>query len=831
MSFYFVFRELWGSRKQLWLSLISLSFAIAGLFVLANLQDRIKDMITADGRAALGGDIQIRSPRPLSEEELIKLSALLPDSSKRTRVTTFSTMLRSPETGRSRFVRLDAVGKSYPLMGEFFTEPPHAMPRLDSDEAFVILPEAVLDELELNLGQEIFIGEKSFKVLASLQGRSGAFSGFGSFAPRVYIYEKFLESTKLFDQPGRVSYQVLFQLPSANEPVEELIEDMKRVLDDPFVAVRSFEESNRAFQRIYSQFELFAYLVILAGFLLASFALHSTLQSWFQERHYLVAILRCLGASRAQMRAFWFFSVIVIASLASLFGLVLGSVANIFLEPLLARWIPFQPQIFGEPTIYLMVFGVAVIVHAVLATSEMSGVDALKPILLLRMRSEEVLKSKSSMIWGFGLIALFWFLTWIFLNDALKSFYVVGGLILFLSVSIALSRALFWGLSKLNWHSNLYFSYAKRSILRKPRRAMLNAVLLSTMSFLLTTLILVERNLQGEFQEDKKDRQSDLIVFDLGEEEKLKVDEFLKDYPSAKAYWAPWVSVRWLLHNNKEVEKINRSGFANEIQVSFVDDQLPSHDFVVDGKLWDGPYQEGVVEVSVIKGYARSRDIEIGDRLKFSLYGVEFDAKVTSLRHVRFTDFRPFFRFVFQDGFFEGLPYSFLASIETSSSEERSQIFQNFVRKFPNFSMIDLSEVRFDLRNLIHKMVMALIVILSFLIILSLVLMGAFARSRVHEKRFELAIMKSFGASSSQLSGFLGLEFFLLAALSVIFGFASGILAANLILQEFFGLYDLIVPIWLWLLIPGLVGMVMLVSMLYSKSLYQIKAKILLSDN
>ena len=109
--------------------------------------------------------------------------------------------------------------------------------------------------------------------------------------------------------------------------------------------------------------------------------------------------------------------------------------------------------------------------------------------------------------------------------------------------------------------------------------------------------------------------------------------------------------------------------------------------------------------------------------------------------------------------------------------------------------------------------------------------MGAFARSRVHEKRFELAIMKSFGARSFQLTGFMGLEFFLLASLTVLFGFGSGVVAANLILQEFFGLYDLIVPIWLWLLVPGLIGLVMLVSMLYSKSLYKIKAKILLSDN
>ncbi len=785
-------------------------------------------MITSDGRAAMGGDVQIRSPRPLSEEELNRIAKILPAQALRTRVTSFNTMLRDAASGSSRFIRLDAVGDSYPLTGEFDTDPPDSISKLGQD-AWVIVPDAVMKELELELGQEVFIGEQGFKVLASLKSKSGDFSGFGSFAPRLYIHENFLESTGLFDQMGRIFYQIFLALPEGQKVDARLIEGIKAIIDDPFVAVRSFEESNRAFQRIYSQFELFAYLVILAGFLLASFALHSTLQAWFQERYYVVAVLRSLGATRRQMRAFWMVAVLGITIFSSLMGLGLGSFIQFFLEPMLAKWIPFEPRFVPNPGIYAGLLAVVVSVHALLAASEMAGVDRLKPLLLLRSRNEEISRTKNSWPWIFGLILFFWVLTWLFLQDFWKSLYVIGGLFAFLSLSSLFSGVLFWMLARIPWSSNLYFAYAKRSILRRPKTAMLNASLLATIAFLLTTLILVERNLQEEFQEDRQDRQSDLMIFDLGEEEKEKVDYFLEAYP-VTVNWAPWVSLRWLEHNDREVDRINESGFANEIQVSFVEQDWPSHNIVVEGRMWKEPYREGPVEVSVIKSYARNRSIQLGDRLRFSLYGVEFDAIVTNLRHVRFTDFRPFFRFVFQSGFFDGLPFSFLGSIETSSDQDRRKVFRDLVREFPSYSVIDLSEVRLDLRRLIQKMVLALSFILGFLLILSLVLMGAFARSRVYEKRFELAVMKSFGGRSFQLSAFFGLEFFMMAFVSVVFGFLAGFVAAYFLLREFFGIYVISVPSVLWFVPPVIIFLVVAVAMLYSRSLYRIKAKTLLGD-
>lgn len=833
MIFQLALKELWGSRRSLSLPFLALSLAIASLYVLSALQFRVDQLLLSEGRESLGGDLQIRSVLPIGEDKIDRVREALPSDSRFAGVTNFNTMLRMPNTSESRFVRARMVDSSYPLYGEYELNPVQDFSQLDSEEPSIFIPQDVADVFDLELGDRVRVGELSFRVSGLIQKRPGALAAALRFAPSVYFHQKFLPGTQLISSPGRVDYEVLVALPRA--ALTGSVELVEKALEDNTFEVSAYDSSDRGLNELIGRFRLFGQIVGLAGLLIAVFAIYGSFQTWFRERRYLVALLRVSGASSTQIRMWMGSSVLSLAFLASVLGIFLGVLGERSIAPVLQQLIDFSTEDNLPWSLALggLILGVGM--TTIFSLIAMAEVKNFKPILLIRPQLEKL--NLARVKWGLGAAIGFVLFLWIWrstgnLNFSMAlSLGLVGALIL----SVVFSLGLFALLKTLGRNWGLIWTYTTRGVNREWRSAVTNSSLLFLITCLLSFVLCLERAFLVEFEIDDEKPMNTFFVFDAGDEEKAEVDEFLASFPGYQVYWLPSLTLRWKAWNGRDpYENLSRNFFDQELR-SFVVEDLPEDNRVVAGQWWEDRYSgTGPVEMSLTQNYAFRRGIRLGDQMTLELYGVEFEAVVTSFRNVRFLNFRPNSRFLFQAGFFDGLPFNWYGAIETPALDQSSirpeSFIREFAQRFQTLSFIDLSEVRADIVDYIEKLRWAVLFILCFLMLISTALIAAMAREKLESRRKEVTILKSFGASRHQILKIVGLEFSLVSLLPALAGSALGFFAAFYVLVYFFNIFYL--PFSLWVLgIPVLAWvLVLVVGLLACRRLFKLKPRELLAE-
>src|SRR5262249_31689239 len=97
-------------------------------------------------------------------------------------------------------------------------------------------------------------------------------------------------------------------------------------------------------------------------------------------------------------------------------------------------------------------------------------------------------------------------------------------------------------------------------------------------------------------------------------------------------------------------------------------------------------------EISLEVRFANRLKIHLGDSMSFDVQGVPVEGRVVLMRRVKWLSFQPNFFVQFQPGVFNDAPKSFLASIPKLEAAEKDVLQNEIVRRFPNISVIDVSQ-------------------------------------------------------------------------------------------------------------------------------------------
>ena len=157
-------RDLRSSGRSLWVFCaclvlgVTLLSATGGLYRLVNLS------LLADTRALMGGDLEVDTNQPLPAEALSWMN----ENGAVSLVTEVDTMLG---TVNDRFLRveLQTMDALYPLYGELILEPSRPLSEITAlaDNHWGVAIDPVLaDRLEINVGDNVFIGALEMKVRA-----------------------------------------------------------------------------------------------------------------------------------------------------------------------------------------------------------------------------------------------------------------------------------------------------------------------------------------------------------------------------------------------------------------------------------------------------------------------------------------------------------------------------------------------------------------------------------------------------------------------------------------------------------------------------------------
>ena len=348
---------------------------------------------------------------------------------------------------------------------------------------------------------------------------------------------------------------------------------------------------------------------------------------------------------------------------------------------------------------------------------------------------------------------------------------------------------------------NLALRLAINRLLRQPAMT-LSQLAAFSLSFMLLALLLVMRgDLLDRWQQQLPPDSPNYFLLNITQEQVPQVRDFLAGHQLKPETFYPIVRARLTELNGKEADPQLDNALNRELNLTWQAER-PDHNPLISGN-W--PPQAG--EVSMEVELADRLGVKLGDTLTFSGDTQQFSAKITSLRKVDWESLRPNFFFIFPPGALDQQPQTWLTSFRMESNPA---LLAQLNRAFPTLSLLDIGSMMRQIGQVLTQVSQALEVMVVLVTVCGVLLLLAQIQVGMRQRRQELVVYRTLGASKRLLRGTLWCEFALL-------GVVSGIAAALGAEAALWGLQRKIFdfpwqPDWtLWIVLP--IGGALLLSL------------------
>jgi putative ABC transport system permease protein len=307
-------------------------------------------------------------------------------------------------------------------------------------------------------------------------------------------------------------------------------------------------------------------------------------------------------------------------------------------------------------------------------------------------------------------------------------------------------------------------------------------------SFFVLGVRALQANLIDNFSVDAQTGAPDMFLIDVQQDQVAALRTFLEDRAITPAL-IPVLRARVTGVRGSEVnldsyqDVRGRGSLAREYVITYRD-HLEENERVTSGRFWTGqgalPADAPLLEVSIERSIRERFKINVGDQMRFDVLGRIIQARVTSVRDVKWEDSRNGgFMFVFRPGPLDKAPHAFIGILRAPEEPTARATFQrDLVVKFPNVSAIDVREVMATIWSVLDNVTLAISIVGAIALTSGvLILIGAVAMTKF-QRVYEAAILRTLGASTRLLGTTLALEYSALGLLAGLVG-ASGALALS----------------------------------------------------
>jgi putative ABC transport system permease protein len=202
-------------------------------------------------------------------------------------------------------------------------------------------------------------------------------------------------------------------------------------------------------------------------------------------------------------------------------------------------------------------------------------------------------------------------------------------------------------------------------------------------------------------------------------------------------------------------------------------DKVQRGNEIVEGQWWDGDTQK-TNQISFDEGLARRMNLALGDELVFVSAGEEVSATITSIRKINWGTFQPNFYAILPPAALADFPATYISSFYIAAQDKA--FLNQLIREFRNLTVIDVGQMINQVRGIMDQVTLVIEFVFLFTIMAGLLVMFATMQSTHDERMRDNAIMKTFGASRSQLRSILMVEFVFIGLMSsIIASFAANL--------------------------------------------------------
>ncbi|HEY9478878.1 MAG TPA: FtsX-like permease family protein [Gemmatimonadaceae bacterium] len=769
-------RDARPARRRLLLFTSSISIGVAALVAIDSYSANVVRSVSEQSRSILGADLSLSSRQPFTATTRSLIDSLDRSGVGVDYATTFASMALVPRVEGTRLVQVHATGPNLPFYGRIDTDPAGRWATLQTGRN-ALVDASLLTELGARTGDTLALGESRFAIIGTLRNVPGDVGIAAALGPRVYIAQRYVAETGLLGFGSRAEYEALLQLPAGTD-ADRFEDDHRTTLRDEHVRARTVRDTERSLTRGVDQLHSFLGVVGLVALLLGGIGVASAIRAYVAEKTDAIAMLRCVGASSSQVLAIYLLQAAALGLAGAAVGAALGVAAQFALPQILGDFIPVDVRPALEPMAIAAGLALGVWVAAIFALIPLLAVRHVTPLQALRREAAPATRhgaARDPWRWA-ALLALATSIVAIAMwrtGDAQRGAVMsagIGVVLLALWTSALLTSRLAKRVLRAHWPFVLRQGVA--NLYRPSNQTRAVVLALGFGSFLIGTLYLVQRNLLNHLSLADGSTQANLAFFDIQEDQARGLDSLVRASSHPVLQQVPIVPMRIAAINGRGTGEISREhsswALRREYRSSYRDSLIASERITAGS--WRDRGESGLPGVSFEQDVAEELGLALGDTVTWDVQGVQIPTVVTSFREVNWARFEPNFFVLFPPAVLADAPQTFVLLTRAADPARRSLLQRQVVEHYPNVSSIDLSLIQEAVGDILGKISIAIRFMALFSIATgALVLLSAVAASRRQRLR-EGVLLKTLGATRSQIGRIMLSEYAVLGLLGSIVG-------------------------------------------------------------
>jgi putative ABC transport system permease protein len=761
----FVRSQIACSKRQSSLFVLCVILSMVTLVSLGSFSHSVQKSLLRDARSLHAGDIIVRSHEALPPTLSSQLELLTRQKTiESARFYEFYSVVRTASGNASLLANLKVVEPGYPFYGtvELASKRPFAAALTPGT---AIVEQGVLDRLHLTLGDTLLVGSARLTISDVVLAEPDRPVNFFALGPRIFIAAADLDSLELLGKGSRVEYVALVKVRQEKR-LAETVAKLAAAAPSDAVQVNTYRNADSRVKRFFDNLLFFLDLIGIFTLLLAGIGIQSTLSALLLEQQETIAIIKALGSKSRFIIGHYLALVLVLGVAGTAIGLALSLALQDFLPILFRGLIPARVELTVSAGAIVEGAVTGLVTVLIFTALPLSRLRSIRPALIFGKAEPDVPQRRSTM--AIASVGALFFAALILLKirePATAGYFMLGCallvLVAFLGATLLLKRLMKWRAQ------DLLLRQAIRGLFRPRNATRAIMVTLTAALAVIFAIRLVEMNLDASFVRSFPPDAPNLFFIDIQPGQKA---EFTRTLGKEASYY-PIVRGSVVAVNgsdiDRETERHKRGdNLAREFNLTYRDGLLPDERILKGERLFRADWSEP--QVSVLDTVLKMEPMRLGDRITFRVQGLPITARIASIRTRTEAPLQPYFYFVFQQKELADAPQTIFCALRVEKKEV-AELQNRMVARFPNLSVIDLTETASVFGRIMAKLSMIVRFFTSFSIAAGVLIIVSSTFATRYARIQEAVYFTILGGRRRFILAVFGVESLILGAASALF--------------------------------------------------------------
>jgi putative ABC transport system permease protein len=338
------FRETRSAWRHFLYFFVCIALGVGALVGVALFASNLERTINREARGLLGGDLEVRLTRLLSDKGKQVLASLARRGIQTLHVTELVAMAATAEEGSLRagratqIIELKAVEEGYPFYGAVRLEPDRPLTELLAPMGGAcvgegapvtttchgaLVQESLLIRMGLAMGDRLKIGQAIFIITGVIRKEPDRVANLFSLGPRVMISQQALSAAELIKPGSRIRERYLLKLPATMTP-QPLLSELRGRLASDMARVSTYRDAQPQLKNFLDQLARYLGLIGLTALFVGGIGVATSVQAFLREKLQTIAILKTLGADSSTMLRTYVLQALFLGSIGSVAGATVG---------------------------------------------------------------------------------------------------------------------------------------------------------------------------------------------------------------------------------------------------------------------------------------------------------------------------------------------------------------------------------------------------------------------------------------------------------------------------------------------------------------------------